>query len=580
MIIWLFDYCVEMKLPMSSQTYRDIAQAWGFPPLVLCGFRQPYWMCTLFEPRFPRSSFRRASPSSSPTPQCVATANHEALGSSETLVNQPQHPTDDRKPSKLSRLRYRGLGLLIRFDSHWERECAIALTYNPLKRQTNILLAGLGADEVNSVHHSLAKHIRDSAHLISHPMLIPTLLLSELVQNQTDWLNLITPEINSIQDVLGVGNWKYADDEGGWDDASVPAWIRALRTGLGSLRRLSWRVRFTGSGADSGGVVQISSSETTTRTVENNKTDSEQGNEKNGSSGRGNCNKITVAGHEVVENDSLETPQDVSSEDEEPRRVGLMDIIKRLNMMADSVRFQAQIASTLVRTLEEMENWLNGDNQASSRKHEEKGEEEEEDDDEVHFAKLEIRETIILLLKSLHGCQQRIEYRRGAVDGLINTVYTLIAQRDSNNMRIIAAITLLFLPGTFTAALFSTPFFDFSAPNDSGNTTSTSGCYTTGSTKINLVSHDSDTDTDTSTDAISSSAGSTSFLSPHHWVYWISTMIVTALTLAGYWLYTRRNGRDSIIKHPAAGKRLGKTPVYNTTDAPLEVRRKSPYCGW
>src|SRR4051794_2668467 len=33
--------------------------------------------------------------------------------------------------------------------------------------------------------------------------------------------------------------------------------------------------------------------------------------------------------------------------------------------------------------------------------------------------------------------------------------------RDSTDMRIIAAVTLIFLPGTFTATLFSTTFFNF-----------------------------------------------------------------------------------------------------------------------
>lgn len=37
--------------------------------------------------------------------------------------------------------------------------------------------------------------------------------------------------------------------------------------------------------------------------------------------------------------------------------------------------------------------------------------------------------------------------------------------RDSTDMRIIAAVTLIFLPGTFTATLFSTSFFSFQTPD-------------------------------------------------------------------------------------------------------------------
>jgi Mg2+ and Co2+ transporter CorA len=40
------------------------------------------------------------------------------------------------------------------------------------------------------------------------------------------------------------------------------------------------------------------------------------------------------------------------------------------------------------------------------------------------------------------------------------------SQRDSTDMRIIAAVTLIFLPGTFTATLFSTSFFNFQKNTD------------------------------------------------------------------------------------------------------------------
>ena len=85
---------------------------------------------------------------------------------------------------------------------------------------------------------------------------------------------------------------------------------------------------------------------------------------------------------------------------------------------------------------------------------------------------------------------QRANYLKGLLDGAqahravllartkaqVQTVYSMIGQRDnrlnietataarrdSNDMRIIAAVTLVFLPGTFTATLFSTTFFNFS----------------------------------------------------------------------------------------------------------------------
>jgi hypothetical protein len=49
----------------------------------------------------------------------------------------------------------------------------------------------------------------------------------------------------------------------------------------------------------------------------------------------------------------------------------------------------------------------------------------------------------------------------GQRDNKLNIETATAARRDSNDMRIIAAVTLVFLPGTFTATLFSTTFFNF-----------------------------------------------------------------------------------------------------------------------
>lgn len=51
------------------------------------------------------------------------------------------------------------------------------------------------------------------------------------------------------------------------------------------------------------------------------------------------------------------------------------------------------------------------------------------------------------------------------LDNAAMKTIALLAQRDSADMRIIAWATLIFLPGTFTATLFSSTFFDF-LPDD------------------------------------------------------------------------------------------------------------------
>jgi len=82
----------------------------------------------------------------------------------------------------------------------------------------------------------------------------------------------------------------------------------------------------------------------------------------------------------------------------------------------------------------------------------------------------------------LRGIESKIIYSKTSVQGQIQTIYTLISQResrsqvelakisrrlaeltqsDSTHMRVIAGVTLVFLPATFMATFFSTTFFDF-----------------------------------------------------------------------------------------------------------------------
>lgn len=51
-------------------------------------------------------------------------------------------------------------------------------------------------------------------------------------------------------------------------------------------------------------------------------------------------------------------------------------------------------------------------------------------------------------------------------DTKLNTLIATLARRDSTDMRVITWITLVFLPGTFTATLFSTSFFNFQLDNN------------------------------------------------------------------------------------------------------------------
>ncbi|KAF1810031.1 hypothetical protein P152DRAFT_137967 [Eremomyces bilateralis CBS 781.70] len=124
----------------------------------------------------------------------------------------------------------------------------------------------------------------------------------------------------------------------------------------------------------------------------------------------------------------------------------------------------------------------------------------------------------------LDGIQSKISYTAESTQSQVQTMFTFIGQkdmkeqarateasrriaddsrtvailtrRDSTDMRIIAAVTLIFLPATFTT-LFSTTFFDF-LPGES-----------------------------------------TSLVSPYIWLYWLVTTILTVIVLSSWALLSR-----------------------------------------
>ncbi|KAJ9165615.1 hypothetical protein NKR19_g208 [Coniochaeta hoffmannii] len=354
----------------------------------------------------------------------------------------------------------RGTGVVIHFDSHWERECAIVVVHRPLTRQVDVLVAGL----TTSLVPKFTASVREAVHLAGSPLLVPALVMSELAQNQTDWLALVHPDLEEIQRRLGMANWKYASDS-----------------------------PFYGPHA-----------------------------------------KDNLLG--------LDLPA----------------IVTKLQRMADSIRFQDQIALTLIEMLEEMEGKLAGmpGVLVSGGEEEAHGDELEREKAERSGVNEEIEQTMTVLVKSLRGCQRRTMYRSGTIQGLIDTVYTLLAQRDnylsldvafhsrrdSTDMRTIAAVTMFFLPGMFTATLFSTSFFDFQSSTIAG------------------------------------------MLSPYHWIYWSTTAASTLAVLAFWFFYSHKNKNKDNKLPDLMGIAEMPSPIelrtYNTTDIPKDAERARRFAGW
>ncbi|KAH7348240.1 hypothetical protein BKA66DRAFT_576155 [Pyrenochaeta sp. MPI-SDFR-AT-0127] len=85
---------------------------------------------------------------------------------------------------------------------------------------------------------------------------------------------------------------------------------------------------------------------------------------------------------------------------------------------------------------------------------------------------VKMRDHLALMQQVVDGTRRRNDYLKESVQAQVQMVYALIAQQDNAlnhrygaDMRIIAAVTLLFLPGTFVATLFSASFWDFGPGN-------------------------------------------------------------------------------------------------------------------
>lgn len=133
------------------------------------------------------------------------------------------------------------------------------------------------------------------------------------------------------------------------------------------------------------------------------------------------------------------------------------------------------------------------------------------------------RQQLRFFTQMLHGVESKISYTRDSVQGQVQTIYALIgqrdsrshfvlaetsrklaelSQRDSTDMRVIAAVTLVFLPATFVSTFFSASFFNFQPAGG---------------------------------DHVSSWV----------WLYWAITAGLTAVVLLSWWYLTRQKQRKA-----------------------------------
>jgi hypothetical protein len=153
----------------------------------------------------------------------------------------------------------------------------------------------------------------------------------------------------------------------------------------------------------------------------------------------------------------------------------------------------------------------------------------------------------------LSGVESKISYTQSSAQGQVQTIYTLISQRDSRNqlmlaettkklallsrkdstdMRVIAAVTLIFLPATFTATFFSTSFLDFT-PAESDH------------------------------------------VSSWIWLYWVLTFGLTVIVMSAWWFSARQQHRKADAEfhlRPAAVQDESKVDAVEVLQSSHESR--------
>ncbi|KAH8900360.1 hypothetical protein GQ53DRAFT_127389 [Thozetella sp. PMI_491] len=128
------------------------------------------------------------------------------------------------------------------------------------------------------------------------------------------------------------------------------------------------------------------------------------------------------------------------------------------------------------------------------------------------------RQQLRFFQQFLYGVDSKVAYTKSSVQDQVQTIYTLInlrenrsqmvlaktsrrlaelSRKDSTDMRVISAVTLVFLPATFMSTFFSASFFNFQ-PEEA------------------------------------------SHMSPWIWLYWVITASLTAVVLGLWWYFSRR----------------------------------------
>ncbi|OAG01400.1 uncharacterized protein CC84DRAFT_1262488 [Paraphaeosphaeria sporulosa] len=146
------------------------------------------------------------------------------------------------------------------------------------------------------------------------------------------------------------------------------------------------------------------------------------------------------------------------AEERVARAPDLTDMPRRLTALANALASNCSSLNGVVDIVDTMELYSKDFQKSSTC----------ETSDIVTFA-----DRMVLMRQTIRSALRRNEYVKASVEAQVQMVYALRAQQDNEmshqygaDMRVISIVTLIFLPGTFVATLFSTSFWDFGPLNE------------------------------------------------------------------------------------------------------------------
>ncbi|KAF2185611.1 hypothetical protein K469DRAFT_707841 [Zopfia rhizophila CBS 207.26] len=424
--------------------------------------------------RIPSTFLRAITQKLSIVTQCsVAPRQHQHSTSATSPTSPPLLSKDSSAKKRKSKISDRARCLLVRGDVDWTWDYTSLLTYDPVTHTTYVLIVGLTATEIDLVQSYLSSRSLISSPIFStHPLLIPIVLLDLATDDMSNLLKLRIKLLSHIQQQTGMDRFNSLKS--------------AAVGGNGGGRR------------SIGGV----------------------GGRAGGREGR--------------------------------EGLDLDGVMLRLTCLSDWVAAQREFVGIQGRVVNTVQEMLKEGTGGEHERQKWDGKRDGGDDESGRDKEVErmFSERLDFVQESLMAAEQKCVYLERSIGAQVQTIYSLIGQkdnrlnisaasascqiasdsrriailtrRDSTDMRIIAAVTLLFLPGTFIATVFSTGLFDWGNgdPTPDGNDGEGSG----------------------------GGQGKERVLSRYLWVYFMLTGILTVVVLSAWiafsWVQNRRMMRQ------------------------------------